>query len=301
VADWTGPAVAKLAPTGALLAEWRGPEHFGLFHHPAAVAVAASDTIYVADEGSHTVHALTPQGEPLARWGGEGSALGRLRAPRAVGLDAQANVYVADTGNARVQKLSPTGCWLAAWGSLGRGPGQLWTPTGLAVDSAGYLYVADAGNARLLKLAPTGEPLAQWGGPHRLVVRRPADLPHAGDPAPWHAGALYHLDGDDGRLAVARILATDNRAIHLRLYQQRFTRRLPDAKLPPLTLDDPGDDGLGLAHLPVTPRLFAAWQPAFIPQSQRRPLPSDTELRAYRAWQRTDGSIWDLDAPLAAP
>jgi sugar lactone lactonase YvrE len=298
VADWSGPAVAKLSPEGTLVAEWRGREHFGLFHHPAAVAVASDGRIYVADEGSHTVHALSSLGEPLGRWGSEGSALGGLRGPRGLALDADGNVYAADTGNARVQKLSRTGCWLAAWGDRGRGPGQLWSPTGVAVDRTGHLYVADAGNQRVLKLGPAGEPIAQWGPEQGLVVRWRADLPAAHESVAWEVGSLYHLTADDGRFAVAKLLALGEGAGHLRLYQQRFTHKVPARDLPALSVDRPGQDGLGLTHLAVTPRLFAAWRPFLVKQPSKRPLPSDVELRPYRLWLQGRGSVWDLHAPL---
>ncbi|HEY7060448.1 MAG TPA: hypothetical protein VII06_03140 [Chloroflexota bacterium] len=297
VADWSGPAVAKLSPRGAVLAEWRGPRHFGLFHHPAAVALAGDGTIYVADEGSHGIQALTPLGEPGERWGSEGSTLGNLRGPRGVAVDHAGNAYVADTGNARVQKLSVGGCWLADWGSHGRWPGQLWRPSGVAVDGSGHVYVADEGNDRVLKLAPGGEPAAQWGPERGLVVRCAADLP-AGDAAgAWRPGGLFHVDTDDGRVGVVKVLAVDAVAVHLRVYQQRFTRRVTDGRLPELTLDAPGDDGLGLAHLAVTPRLFATWHPWFVKEPRKQPLPTEAELRPYRAWQRAQGGVWDLDAP----
>jgi DNA-binding beta-propeller fold protein YncE len=299
VADWSGPAVAKLSPDGALLAEWRGPEHFGLFHHPAAVAIGPGGDVYVADEGSHTLHALSPLGEPLGRWGREGSALGGLRGPRGLAVDPSGGVYVADTGNARVQRLSATGCWLAAWGSRGRGPGQLWSPTGVAVDRAGNVYVADEGNRRVLKLTPGGEPAAQWGPAGRLIVRGSVEVRFGAEAVPWQPGGLYYLESDDGPLAVGKVLEIDAVAVHLRLYQQRFARRVGDAKLPALTVDSPSEDGLGLAHLAVTPRLFAAWRPAFVRQSTKRPLPSDFELRPYRAWQQGHGGVWDLDVPLS--
>jgi sugar lactone lactonase YvrE len=291
VTDRTGPAVQKLSARGDLLAEWRGPDHFGLFHRPAAVALDARGCLYVADEGNHAVHRLSPAGEPVGYWGGEGERPGQLRAPRGLALDLQGNLYAADSGNARIQKLAPSRRCLAVWGSKGHGPGQLWTPVGIALDPAGCLYVADEGNGRILKLSPNGDPLAQWGLRHCLIARPIDELP-TGEPDSWREGGYYSLELGPGDIAIARVLAADSAAVHVRLYRNRLPHRPKDDRVPPVTVGDPGDvEGMGQAHVAITPRLFAAWHPRFINKAQVKPR----HLRDYRTWQAARGPVWDLD------
>jgi tripartite motif-containing protein 71 len=116
---------------------------------PAAVAVAPSGDLYVADAGDDRIVALSPAGTLLASWGGPGGAPGRLRGPAGIAVDAAGAVFVSDRGNDRVQKFAPDGRLLAVWGAPGGGPGQLSLPAGLATDCRGDVLVADTENNRV--------------------------------------------------------------------------------------------------------------------------------------------------------
>ena len=163
--------IAKLSPTGQLLAEWHvfntfqsQPSFLGNVTGPFGIAVDASGTIYVADAGDNTIKKLSPTGKVLAVWGKTGSAPGELSWPQGVAVDAQGNVYVVDFNNSRIQKFSSTGTLLAAFGKTGSFAQRLNLPTGIDVDAQGDVYVGDLRNHRLVKFSPQGKFLTAWSG-----------------------------------------------------------------------------------------------------------------------------------------
>ena len=276
------PTVAKLAPTGTVLAEWRGPDHFGLFHHPSAVTVATSGTIYVADEGNHTVRALSSLGEPLARWAVRAPASAACAPPVAMCRRRGRQHYVADTSNARARS-SPDQLLARRLGKPRTRAGPVLEPQ-RPRDRQHRRPTWPTRNASASsKSHPDRQPLAQWGGPLRLIVRalttcRSPTTPVPGTPAASTISTPT-TGGWPSPASWRRCVA-----VHLKVYQQRFNRRQPKPRLPPLTLDGPGEDGLGLAHLPVTPgRSVRRLASRVIHQSQRRPLPSDNEAYAPTA------------------
>jgi hypothetical protein len=129
-----------------------------LFGETRGIALDNSGNIYVADSGNGRIQKLSPEGVPLAQWGGYGSGPGQFLTPGPCGiaLDNSGNIYAADSGNCRIQKLSPEGAPLAQWGGYG-------CPYAVALDGAGNIYVADTFGDRIQKLSPEGVPLDQWG------------------------------------------------------------------------------------------------------------------------------------------
>jgi DNA-binding beta-propeller fold protein YncE len=61
----------------------------------------------VADTDNGRIVALTPSGDVVARWGGEGTGVGQLKYPEAIAVAGDGTVYVADRGNDRVQVFRP--------------------------------------------------------------------------------------------------------------------------------------------------------------------------------------------------
>jgi DNA-binding beta-propeller fold protein YncE len=114
----------------------------------------------VADSKNHRVQKLSPSGEALASWGGEGSEPGKFKDPCGIAVGPDGSVYVADTWNHRIQKFDANGTFLAQWAE--ESPG-LWGPRGIAVSADGTVYVTDTGNKRVLAYSPTGERLHVWG------------------------------------------------------------------------------------------------------------------------------------------
>ena len=161
VADTNHNRVLAYSPQGKLLARFgtgdgdgssgAGP---GEFNHPAAVAVATSGDIYVADTGNDRIVELSPAGEVLTEWGSRGTSDGRFDSPTGVAVNAADNVYVVDSGNNRVEVFDSSGYFLEQWGTRGIGPGEFSQPTAVAVGCEGDVYVADTNNNRVERFDP---------------------------------------------------------------------------------------------------------------------------------------------------
>lgn len=92
----------------------------------------------------------------------------------------------------------------------------------------------------------------------------------------------------DGRFSIAKILAVDADAIHIRMYGRRFDRRPHSVALDQLVLEPyvPGQALLSFGHLPISRRTFLQWRPRLVD----RGLPvSDDELEGYEMWRQQGG------------
>lgn len=174
--------------SGALVAIW-GKDSFT---HNHGCCIAPDGSMYVADDGNHTVTRFGPDGTVLMVLGEkdhpsdtgyttvgpdgkpfadflESIATTRrsgppFNAPTDVALSPKGQIYVADGyGNARVHKFSPGGRLLASWGEPGKGPGQFVVPHGIAVDQEGRVLVADRHNNRIQIFDDSGRYLTEWG------------------------------------------------------------------------------------------------------------------------------------------
>jgi hypothetical protein len=133
------------------------------FNAPVDLAVDQGGSIYVVDNGNHSVRKLTPMGP---NWVSSTIATG-LNQPYAITIDAATNLYVSDTGDNVIREVSPTaGGWtvttIAGTISSGgaadgtNGVAQFRHPAGIAVDQAGNLFVGDADNYAVRKITPVG-------------------------------------------------------------------------------------------------------------------------------------------------
>ena len=154
---------------------------------PGAVAIDATDNVYVAAEGQNRVFKISPAGimtvvagNGFEGYSGDGGAAGKamLNLPQGVAVDAATplpNVYISDTANCLVRKVNQnTGvittiagvvtmgspvCGYSGNGSAAN-EAQLDAPMGMSLDTkTGDLYVADNGNGVIRKIAggiPTG-------------------------------------------------------------------------------------------------------------------------------------------------
>jgi hypothetical protein len=110
----------------------------------------------------------------------------------------------------------------------------------------------------------------------------------SGTPRP---GDLWSVKTDDGRYGVAKVLATDEGGVHLRLYSQRFEERPATVNPSELTL---GSFGRGdatpfsIGHLPLSHRSFQDWEPELISHG----AVSEEELEGYRVWQEAQGGYF---------
>jgi sugar lactone lactonase YvrE len=163
--------VTTIAGTPGVTGAVDGPAAAAQFDAPAGVAIDATGTIYVADDGNLTIRKITPGGvvstlAGLAGQAGHVDAVGsaaRFGDPQDLALDAAGNIYVADgTGN-RIRKVAPDGTvtTFAGSGSTGSTNGtgtaaSFHDPVGVAVDGAGNVFVADAGGNRIRKVTSAG-------------------------------------------------------------------------------------------------------------------------------------------------
>jgi hypothetical protein len=118
-------------------------------------------------------------------------------------------------------------------------------------------------------------------------------------------GGVYSVAVDARGYAIARVLATGRRGVHVRVYSNRYGERptsiersqlflaptpdLSDAALNathPESRSDPGAFAIG--HLPLRRSSFAAWRPRLIGVE---PL-EDTDLEEYRAWRASNHGPW---------
>jgi uncharacterized protein (TIGR03437 family) len=152
-----------------------GPATLARLSSPRAVAVDASNNVYIADTGNNRIRKVSSgsisavAGTGLAAFGGDGqSALNaQLFGPRSIAVDASGNIYIADYTNSRVRMISPTGIITTIAGN-GRfaytGDGGAGTsaalnfPSGVTADASGNVFVADTQNNVVRELAAPSTP-----------------------------------------------------------------------------------------------------------------------------------------------
>ncbi|MCA1958887.1 MAG: SMP-30/gluconolactonase/LRE family protein [Nitrospira sp.] len=174
---------------------WRGAE-MGKFDVPWGVTTDSDGNVYVSDTSNARVQKFQPDGQPLLKWGRDGSFDGAFFFPRGVAVDFVGNIYVADEGNNRVQKFDARGSFLTKWGREGSGPGQFKAPWGIACDALGNVYVVDSGNHRIQKFDGNGTFLCAFGNRGRAEGQ--LNFPYG--VAVDKEGAVYVVDSGNNRV-----------------------------------------------------------------------------------------------------
>ena len=141
---------------------WRGAD-IGKFDVPWGLATDQDGNVYVSDTSNARIQKFQSDGQPLLKWGRDGSFDGAFFFPRGVTVDFVGNIYVADESNNRIQKFDQRGSFLTKWGREGKGPGQFKSPWGIACDALGNVYVVDSGNHRIQKFDGNGTFLCSFG------------------------------------------------------------------------------------------------------------------------------------------
>jgi NHL repeat len=145
----------------------------GLFKRAHGVTIGPDDTIYLTDDGDHTVRKCTLEGKVLLTLGipgkpapyQSGEPFNRCTH---VALSPKNELYVSDGyGNSRVHKYSPDGKLLFSWGEPGTDPGQFNIVHNIVTDREGYVYVADRENHRIQVFDGNGKFIDQWHNMHR--------------------------------------------------------------------------------------------------------------------------------------
>ena len=153
------------------------------------LTIGPDDSIYIVDDGNHTVRKFTPEGKEVMLIGTPGIAsdtgydikkgVGSIvrggppfNRPTNVAIAPNGDLYVTDGyGNARVHRFSATGQLIRSWGEPGNGPGQFNLPHGIWVTGDGRVFVTDRENDRIQIFNLEGEFLDQW-----THLQRPTDV-----------------------------------------------------------------------------------------------------------------------------
>jgi DNA-binding beta-propeller fold protein YncE len=135
--------------------------------------MAPDDTIWLTDDGDHTVRHCTLDGKVLLTIGIPGTPKAYMSGEpfhrcTHTALSPKGDLYVADGyGNSRVHKFTPNGALLRSWGEPGTDPGQFNIPHNICCDADGWVYVADRENHRVQVFDGNGRFETQWNNMHR--------------------------------------------------------------------------------------------------------------------------------------
>jgi DNA-binding beta-propeller fold protein YncE len=145
----------------------------GVFIRPHGVHMAPDGTVFLTDDGDHTVRKCTLEGRVLLTLGIAGKPAPYMSGEpfhrcTHTALSPQGDIYVSDGyGNSRVHKYSADGKLLMSWGEPGTDPGQFNIAHNICCDPEGWVYVADRENHRVQVFDGNGKYEAQWNNMHR--------------------------------------------------------------------------------------------------------------------------------------
>jgi DNA-binding beta-propeller fold protein YncE len=154
---------------GNLLRTWGE----GTFLRPHGVFMAPDGTIWLTDDGDHSVRQCTLDGKILLTIGVPGKAAPYMSGDpfnrcTHTAMSPQGDLYISDGyGNSRVHKYTPDGKLLMSWGEPGTDPGQFNIAHNVCCDADGWVYVADRENHRVQVFDGNGKYESQWNNMHR--------------------------------------------------------------------------------------------------------------------------------------
>lgn len=154
---------------GNFLRSW-GDEIFPRAH---GAFFAPDETLYLTDDGDHTVKKCTLEGKVLMTLGIPGKPSDYMSGEpfhrcTHTAMSPEGDLYVSDGyGNARIHKYSPDGKLLFSWGEPGTDPGQFNIPHNICCDTDGWVYVADRESHRVQVFDGKGRYETQWNNLHR--------------------------------------------------------------------------------------------------------------------------------------
>ena len=145
----------------------------GVFPRAHGLHMAPDDTVWLTDDGDHTVRQCTLDGKILLEIGIPNTPAPYMSNQPVhrcthTALSPQGDLYVADGyGNAAVHKFDPRGKRLKSWGAPGTDPGEFNIVHNIVCDDAGWVYVADRENHRIQVFDGDGRYETQWNNLHR--------------------------------------------------------------------------------------------------------------------------------------
>ena len=141
----------------------------GVFPRAHGVTMAPDGTVFLTDDGDHTVRKCTLNGEILLTLGTSGHPAPFMSGDpfnrcTHVAIDPRnGDFYVSDGyGNARIHKYSPDGRLIFSWGQSGNGPSEFNIAHNIGTDRDGLVYLADRENHRVQVFNPDGRFMGQW-------------------------------------------------------------------------------------------------------------------------------------------
>jgi DNA-binding beta-propeller fold protein YncE len=163
----------------------------GLFPRAHGITMGPDETMFLTDDGDHTVRKCTLDGKVLFTLGTSGKPAPFMSGHpfnrcTHVAIDPRnGDFYVSDGyGNARVHKYTPNGKLLFSWGESGTDPGEFNIVHNIATDKDGWVYVADRENHRIQVFDPNGKFETQWvnmARPCGLYIDQGAGLAYIGE------------------------------------------------------------------------------------------------------------------------
>ena len=163
----------------------------GVFPRAHGVTMGPDDTIFLTDDGDHTMRHCTLDGKVLMTLGMSGKPAPFMsgdpfnRCTHLAIDPSNGDFFISDGyGNARVHKYSPDGKLLLSWGESGTGPGQFNIAHNIATDKDGWVYVADRENQRMQVFDRNGKFETQWinmAKPCGLFIDQSSELVYVGE------------------------------------------------------------------------------------------------------------------------
>ena len=144
-----------------------------MFPRAHGVFVAPDETLWLTDDGDHTVRQCTLDGRILLTLGTSGKPTPYMSGDpfhrcTHTAMAPNGDIYVSDGyGNARVHKYAPDGRLLMSWGGSGTDPGEFNIAHNITCDADGWVYVADRENHRVQVFDGNGKYETQWNNLHR--------------------------------------------------------------------------------------------------------------------------------------
>lgn len=169
-----------------------------LFYGPRALVIDAQGNLLVTDTGNKRVLKFSPNGDPLAQYGGVGAEAGKFLEQVGIAIDKQGNIFVADTWNLRIQKFDANFNFITQWTVAAWESQSVVNKPYLAVDAEGNVFATDPEMSRVLKFSNDGKLLAVFGarGTDLASFNLPTGLAFDGQ------GNLYVADSGNHRVLI---------------------------------------------------------------------------------------------------
>jgi DNA-binding beta-propeller fold protein YncE len=163
----------------------------GIFPRAHGITMAPDDTMFLSDDGDHTVRKCTLDGKVLFTLGTSGKPAPFMSGDpfnrcTHVAIDPRTGDFYVSDGycNARVHKYTPEGKLLFSWGESGTDPGEFNIAHNIATDKDGWVYVADRENHRVQVFDANGKFETQWvnmARPCGLYIDQSSELAYIGE------------------------------------------------------------------------------------------------------------------------